>query len=253
MPRNLADVLHHFLPELDPAPSSLAREAGRPLLCVPVGPHDVVRTALVWNLAVEMARSGPAVHLVVPASFRSGSLWPPPGRGPLGVELHALDAADLAEFAENLPTAWPPGVRPAAGDALGIACIPPPWLEKALDGTDLLRWMLVLARPERAEQRGAYATLKRVARVAPGARLGVSICGAHSVADAEQVFARLALTVERHLDRGLLSYGLLVHDLDLCRSILNRHPIGLARPRSPAARALADVARLLLEDAMGAA
>ena len=40
-----------------------------------------------------------------------------------------------------------------------------------------------------------------------------------------------------------------VHDLDVYRAIVAQRPIGLDHPQSPAARALRDVAGLLLEDA----
>jgi MinD-like ATPase involved in chromosome partitioning or flagellar assembly len=46
-----------------------------------------------------------------------------------------------------------------------------------------------------------------------------------------------------------VSYGLLVDDLHVYRAIVARRPIGLEHPQSPAARALRDVARLVLEDA----
>jgi MinD-like ATPase involved in chromosome partitioning or flagellar assembly len=39
-------------------------------------------------------------------------------------------------------------------------------------------------------------------------------------------------------------------DLHVYRSIVARRPIGLEHPQSPAARALHDVAGLLLDDAM---
>jgi MinD-like ATPase involved in chromosome partitioning or flagellar assembly len=52
----------------------------------------------------------------------------------------------------------------------------------------------------------------------------------------------------RHLSAKLLSYGLLVDDLHVYRAIVSGRPVGLEHPQSPAARALRDVARLLLED-----
>jgi MinD-like ATPase involved in chromosome partitioning or flagellar assembly len=46
------------------------------------------------------------------------------------------------------------------------------------------------------------------------------------------------------------SYGLLVDALHVYRAIVAQRPIGLAHPQSPAARALRDVAQLLLTDAL---
>ena len=67
--------------------------------------------------------------------------------------------------------------------------------------------------------------------------------------EAEEAFAKLARTTQRSLGRDLQSYGLLVDDLDVYRAIVAQRPIGLAHPQSPAARALRDVAQMLLDDA----
>jgi MinD-like ATPase involved in chromosome partitioning or flagellar assembly len=60
---------------------------------------------------------------------------------------------------------------------------------------------------------------------------------------------RLARAARRNLRCDLCSYGLLVDDLHVYRAIVAQRPIGLAHPQSPAARALRDVAELLLGDA----
>ena len=49
-------------------------------------------------------------------------------------------------------------------------------------------------------------------------------------------------------DTEVVSFPGVKHDLHLYRAIIAGRPIGLAHPQSPAARALADVARLLLQD-----
>ena len=85
MPRDLADVLHYFLPELDgadtaesvpagehpeePAPRA-AGESPLPILGLPIGDRDVVRAALAWNLAVEIARLGGTSIVLAPDSDR---------------------------------------------------------------------------------------------------------------------------------------------------------------------------------------
>jgi MinD-like ATPase involved in chromosome partitioning or flagellar assembly len=46
-----------------------------------------------------------------------------------------------------------------------------------------------------------------------------------------------------------VSYGLLVDDLHIYRASVAHRPIGLEHPQSRAARALRDVAQLLLDDA----
>ena len=85
------------------------------------------------------------------------------------------------------------------------------------------------------------------------ASVGVTIHGARRIADAESAFLHLADVASRWLRRELVSYGLLVDDLHIYRAIVARRPIGLEHPQSRAARALRDVARMLLEDTRGAA
>ena len=72
------------------------------------------------------------------------------------------------------------------------------------------------------------------------------IHGAGSVQEARRAFERLAGPLERLAAKPIASFGLLVDDLALYRSLVERRPVGLTRPQSPAGRALADVARLLL-------
>lgn len=105
MPRDLADVLHYFLPEIEGAPAMIDR--GRrplahepvsltlPILGLPIGDRDVVRAALAWNLAIETSRLGGATVMLAPASGEGSPLWPAPGMGPLGTELVLCPATDL--------------------------------------------------------------------------------------------------------------------------------------------------------------
>jgi hypothetical protein len=135
----------------------------------------------------------------------------------------------------------------AAGTGLVLACVPAAGCERAFAGE--LDWALLLTAPERAALRRTEGLARRVIETAPEARVGVTVHGARSVGEARDAFEQLAAAVERDLSRGLTSYGLLVDDLALYRGIVERRPVGLMRPQSPAARALADVAGLLLEDA----
>jgi MinD-like ATPase involved in chromosome partitioning or flagellar assembly len=79
--------------------------------------------------------------------------------------------------------------------------------------------------------------------------VGVTIHGVRSIDQARETFDMLASALERDPGRSVVSYGLLLDDLDVYRAIVNRRPIGVIHPQSRASRALADVARLLLEDA----
>ena len=89
-------MLHHFLPEAaaggNPGPCAEGGTA-RPVIGVPIGDLDVVRSAFVWNLAVEIARQGERADIVTPASVEPAPLWPETSRGPLGIELVTERAA----------------------------------------------------------------------------------------------------------------------------------------------------------------
>ena len=71
--------------------------------------------------------------------------------------------------------------------------------------------------------------------------------------EAREAFQRIAAVSERHLLRSLVSYGLIVDDLQVYRSIVNRHAVGLAQPRAAASRTIGEVAQLLLGDLAGEA
>lgn len=254
MARGLADVLHYFIPEVPPKERAAdLPSAGRvPILGFPLGDGDVVRAALVWNLAVEVARLGSGGSIVAPATEDASTLWPEPGQGPLGTDLVLTFAEDLGELATAaLDVA---GTRGEAGLEGGFVLVrvPPAWLEKGPGAQPFLRHVLLFASPDRRDLVEAYSLIKRC--FAAGAEtVGVVIHGVRSVGEAEHAFLRLARTSERHLGRTLTSYGLLADDLHVYRSIVSRRPLGLTHPHSPAARTLRDVARLLFADLRGGA
>jgi hypothetical protein len=263
MARNLGDVADYFLPRpggaaaparqgtarlrADPAPRE--RPAALPIVAVPVGDRDVVRAAFLWNLAVEVARLGASAALLAPEDAEPSPLWPESGPGPVGTEVVLTAAADLAELARaalDLAVS-----RAAESDAGGLVLVrvPPAWLGGASDARALLRWVLLFTAGEPRDLLETYALAKAVLGRHPEARVGVTIHGARRVADAERAFRGLADVAVRHLGRSVVSYGLLVDDLHVFRGIVARRPIGLEHPQSRAARALRDVARLLLDDA----
>jgi len=253
LPRDLGDVIHHFLPALetsdDDPPPRAARPAALPIVALPVGERDVVRAAYAWNLSVEVARQGARVTLLAPSGSESSLLWPPPGRGPVGAEVVLCPAGDLVELDH---AAWDLAVSRAADAAEGgliFCCVPPSWLEQAGERSPLVRWVLLFTSPDNRELRDVYALAKRIVACNREARIGVTVNGVRRIGDAEAAFERLADVAERHLDHPLTSYGLLVDDLHVYRAIVSRRPIGLEHPQSRAARALRDVAQLLLEDA----
>jgi len=246
--RALGDVLHHFDPALAAAPRTAPGPPGpRPVrprvLAVPVGAGDLLRAGAVWALAVEVARRGAGARLLCPAPEEEPDPWPEEAGAPLGVRVERLEVgADPERIAAEARRAAAGG----PGSGLIFACIPDAGFEAAFARG--LERALLLARPDPGALRQAEARIRRLLALCPGARVGVTVHGVRSVAEAREAFERLAGAVERSCGDSVLSYGLLVDDLALYRGIVERRPVGLTRPQSPAARALADVARLLVED-----
>lgn len=287
MPRDLGDVLDYFLPPVQPAdPPPTAREldviapvrgpsrtrprptrpAALPILALPIGDDDVVHAAFAWNLAVEIARLGASATLLAPAlrtrSPAGGDLWPAAHAGStggsaggsaggsgMGAELSLVAAASLGEL--NRAALDVAVARAADSHDSGVVFVrvPPDWLRAESEGRALLRWVLLFASPDADHLRGAYRLAKRVQHSAEGSRIGFTIHGARRVRQAESAFERLATTAQRHLRLSVVSYGLLVDDLHVYRANVTNRPIGLAHPQSRAARALRDVAELILHDA----
>ena len=134
-----------------------------------------------------------------------------------------------------------------------LAALPATCLRKAADAAALLRWTLLLVRPDEIEAREAWAALEAIATHARDARIGVTVFGVRGIGEARDCFDRLARAAEERLGATLVSYGLLVDDVHLSRSIVTGRPIALASAHATSARALGDVASMLLADAHGAA
>jgi hypothetical protein len=261
VPRNLGDVADYFLPRAGGAPPArrprasdgpsrpvLDRPAALPIVALPVGERDVVRAAFAWNLAVEVSRLGACASLLAPTDPEAAPLWPESGPGPLGTEVVMTQASDLPALGRAaLDLAVSRAAESEAG-GLVLVRVPPAWLADGSDARALLRWVLLFSADEPREMLETYALAKAVLASHPDARIGITIHGARRVADAERTFQHLADVALRHLGRSFVSYGLLVDDLHVYRGIVARRPIGLEHPQSRAARALRDVARLLLED-----
>jgi hypothetical protein len=255
--RGLGDVLHYFLPEAeqgaarapDDGPPARLDAAALPIVALPVAERDVVRAALAWNLTVEIARLGASASLLAPRNGDGGLLWPEPGRGPVGAELVLSPALDLdALYRDAADVAVRRAAEPGEGGVV-LACVPPHWLRSRGENASLLRWALLFATPDARDLLETYALAKFLLRRRPDAVVGVTIHGVRRIAEAERAFQRLAGVAARHLGRAPRSYGLLVDDLHVYRAIVARRPIGLEHPQAPAAKALRDVARLVMADA----
>lgn len=250
--RDLGEVLHYFIPEAERPAETPLRPAPDlapplPLLAVPVGPREVVRAAFVWNLAVEVARRGGAATVIAARDDDAEALWPGPEFGILGAELVLCGAEDLGSLGRVAADV----AKSRAGRDEGVVLVrvPPAWLREGCEGAELLAWTLLFTRPDPRDVSRSYALAERLLAAAPEARIGVTVHGVGSLEEGRDAFAALASLVESQLGRPLASYGLLVDDLDVYRAIANRRAVGVAHPQSRAARALSDVARLLLEDA----
>lgn len=272
MPRDLSEVLHYFLPEIDeradaprpgspealetppPVPSSGALQAKKPdpalpVLFVPCGEQDVVRAALAWSLTVETARLGGRAVMLAPQSDRDSPLWPAPGTGPCGSEFvlrHARDLTDLCEAASALATE-----HSSPDDRGGIVFVatPPNWLEESAAPAMQPRWMLALSSARPADIEDFIEQAGRILAKHPQASLGLTLLGVSTGAEARKVHE--ALTPRAKAAHGQIPkpYGLVVDDLHLYRAITAQRPVGIAYPQAPVTRALREVAGLLYQDA----
>ena len=280
MPRDLADVLHYFLPELEqgrgdapdhevpsvqeapvdlPGSSSSQgpgcaedRAAARPplpVLGLPIGARDVVRAALAWNLAIETTRLGASTVLLAPDSDGRSPLWPEAGIGPLGSELVYCRAQDLEQLYAAAAELAAARAEKARQGGIVFLRIPPEWLEEGRTELDPVRWMLLMSSSNRRDLDAAFERAARLVDRHPRIELGLTVHGAQSIAEARSAFEWLARRIQQRFGLDLISYGLLVDDLHVYRAIAAQRPIGLAHPQAPATRALMDVARLLYEDA----
>jgi hypothetical protein len=277
VPRDLADVLHYFLPELEDESEPLgavdssdsthssdstidslatlatpddADERALPVLGVPIGDRDVVRAALTWNLAVEIARLGQRAIVLAPASMTQTPLWPEAGIGPLGTELHFCSARNLEELGMAAEKVAKERANSSSG-ALGalFVRVPPEWIKADATASLPISWWLLMSSPNQSDLSEAHDLAAAIQMAQPASKVGVTIHGVSSVDEAKRAYEHLSRRCITKLGLELLSYGLLVDDLHVYRAIAAQRPIGLAHPQAPATRALMDVARLLAEDA----
>ena len=108
---------------------------------------------------------------------------------------------------------------------------------------------VLFAAPDPTDLEAASDLASRLTDAAPGGVLGVAIHAVESVAEAKAAFERVAGPFEAKKGRPIRSYGLLLDDLLVYRGVVERRPVVLSHPQSLAARALADLAGLVLADA----
>jgi hypothetical protein len=270
LPRDLADVLHYFLPEIDsdvdepvsrldkkpsartlrvPRDTESKSSSALPILGLPIGDRDVVRSTLAWNLVIETARLGASTAIVTPSSDQNSPLWPEPGPGPLGTELVFCPATDLESLYKVAGELALTRADQARRGGIVFVRIPPSWLAGSAPVVSPVRWMLLLTSAHRRDLDEAYELAESLLASNRVAEIGVSIHGVTTIAEAKNAFEYLSRISLERLGLTLASYGLLVNDLHVYRAIAAQRPIGLAHPQAPATRALMDVAKLLYEDA----
>jgi len=241
------------MPEFSTQPQSIRRRqtlgAALPLLTSPIDEQDVLRAALLWNLTVALAREGARAILLAPATSKSEMLWPEPGRGPFGAELVLVPCEGPSDFARTAVDLAVAQAENALDGGFILVSLPPAWLDHAEEVERLLRWTLLFSGPEPYAGGKTLMLTQRVLAACPASRVGVTLLGVGSISEARAAFLELAQASETKLGHPLTSYGLLVDDLEFCRSVVSRRAVGLVRPRSPSVRALGDVASLLLADA----
>ena len=238
MARQLADVLHHFLGE---APAG--ERAAPATLALLSEADDAFAVAVAWNLAHELARLGLAVAWVT--SLADEELLPPDATPGLTRLLSpAQDLTGLAratgEAAAKLGASRAPG--------LVLVRVPPGWIAPGAAADELLPWTLQLTAPESSLRSHTIAVARRALAARPGARLGVAVCDVRNVREASLAFDALARECAGRSDAQLTSYGVVLDDAELYRSLLARRPLALLRPDARATRSVADVARLLRAD-----
>jgi hypothetical protein len=262
LPGDLGDVLRYYLPIPDEgaaerndavgfraAPAESERPAALPIVLLPIDDRDVVRAAFAWNLTVEMARLGASASLLAPRETRARSIWPEEGSGPVGAEAAFPSVGGLGGLTR---AALDVAVTRAADSRDGgvvVVCAPRRWLRESRNGHALLRWVLLFTTADTRDLLATYSLAKQLLVSSGKTRVGITIHGARRVAEAEHAFNHVANVTAKHLGCTPVSYGLLVDDLHVYRAIVARRPIGLEHPQSRAARALRDVAGLILDDA----
>lgn len=247
MARTLGDVLHHFAPELAPADSSPLASPEidtPPVVAVALERGDLLRAAVLWNLAVETARAGAECEALVPL----GTLAEAPGdAAPLGVGLIATaceQGETLADVARRRARDASRGRAGPGAPRLAMVGVPASEAGGLCASVDLALLVCGCDPASRSRSEAVGRHLLRSGSPPPG----IIIHGARSLDEARRAFEAVACPLEHVAGEAIPSYGLLVDDLALYRSVVERRPVGLARPQSPAARALADVAALLAGD-----
>ncbi len=248
MARELGEVLHYFLDDASQPPGR-REEPGKaepcPIVAAPLHPRDPIRTALLWSLAAEMRALGRAPTLLAPEPQPEHSAWLDlacEAFAPTWVPLPAGDVGPLLGAAADAAA-----TLPQESGSVVLVHVPSDrtWNDAH---TQLFSRCWLVAGASDADRREFLELCERVLSAAPRAQVGVTVRGAETLAEARGVFDGLAELFAARFERPLTSYGLLVDELELARSLVEGPARGEGFGCTRAARALRDVALLLRDD-----
>ncbi len=251
--RELGDVLHYFLDDApDTVPDDVpdaaherAKAQACPIVAAPMHPRDAIRSALLWNVAVELRGLGRAPTLLAPALQRDHSAWldlASEKLEPSWVSLPKGDIDPLLDAASGAANSLPQERGP-------VVLVHVPSDTSWNDGhAELFERCWFVAGASDADRQEFLELSERVLTAAPRSRIGVTVRGAETLLAARRVFDALAELFEARFERNLTSYGLLVDELELARELAKRQSVFDGIPASRAKRALRDVAELLRDD-----
>lgn len=271
MPRDLADVLHYFMPELtgeDPvsAPAIPAlNSAGEatnernsrvdelatalPIIAVPIAEQQIVCASLVSGMADHIAALGGDATILTPNTPNARVLFLRSSVESDGARVQTTRAESLsALYSAAVELSETRGGDSEAGGVV-VVRVPPSWLRGAEDASDLLDWMLLFSATDARSLADTYALAAWALGENAKAEIGVTIYGAEGRREAESAFGALARSVEQRLGLSVASYGLLVEDLDVYRAIVTGRALGRSNPQSLAADGLREAAKLVFERA----
>jgi hypothetical protein len=271
VPRDLADVLHYFMPELTPdaagTPASVLRptsaevDASRthrvsearpnalPIVAVPISDQQIVCASLVSGIADHIASLGGDATILTPSTPNSKRLFLRSSVPSQGARVQTSRADSLSSLFSAAVELSETRADDADGGGVVLVRVPPAWLRGAEDASELLDWVLLFSATDSRSLADTYALAAWVLGENPGGEIGVTIYGASDQREAEEAFGALAQSVEQRLGLSVASYGLIIEDLDVYRAILTGRALGQANPQSLAAGGVREAAKLVFERA----
>lgn len=248
MARELGDVLHYFLDDgfVETRDEAAAKAQACPIVAAPLHPLDAIRSALLWNLAVELRSLGRTPRLLAPAPLADHSAWldlASETLEPAWIPLPDGDVGPLLAAAETAAASLPQEQGPVV-----LVHVPSdaPWNDRH---APLFSRCWLVAGASDADRREFLELCERVLAAAPAAQIGLTVRGVECLDGARRVFGGLSELFEARFERRLTSYGLLVDELELARGLVeDPDDGGMGARRGRAGRALRDVAELLRDD-----